>query len=60
MCAHLAPDLIRVDAWGYPIVESRPISAHSDARQGKAAVRVCPRRALHLQEPAAQLKPPAE
>ncbi|MCW2494704.1 MAG: ferredoxin [Jatrophihabitans sp.] len=51
MCAHVAPDLIRVDAWGYPIVATHPVSGRSEVRQAKAAVRVCPRRALSVREP---------
>jgi ferredoxin len=48
ICAHLAPDLVTVDSWGYPIVSSEPLERGSERRQAEAAVRACPRKALHL------------
>ena len=48
ICAHLAPDLVSVDSWGYPIVSSAPLERGSERRQAEAAVRACPRKALHL------------
>jgi ferredoxin len=48
ICAHLAPDLVRVDSWGYPIVSPDPLERGSERRQAEAAVRACPRKALHL------------
>jgi ferredoxin len=48
ICAHLAPDLITVDSWGYPIVSPEPLERGSERRQAEAAVRACPRKALHL------------
>jgi ferredoxin len=48
ICAHLAPDLVSVDSWGYPIVSDEPIGNRTDMRQAEAAVRACPRKALHL------------
>jgi ferredoxin len=49
LCAHLAPDLVRVDSWGFPIVADVPLN-RADERQASAAVRGCPRRALFLAE----------
>ena len=48
ICAHLAPDLVSVDSWGYPIVSPDPLERGSERRQAEAAVRACPRKALHL------------
>ncbi len=48
ICSHLAPDLITVDSWGYPIVSPTPLEHRSDRRQAEAAVGACPRKALHL------------
>ena len=48
VCAHLAPDLVTVDSWGYPIVSDEPITNSTDLRQAESAVRACPRKALHL------------
>jgi ferredoxin len=48
MCAHLAPGLIVLDAWGYPIVTSA-LSRRADIRAARAAMAGCPRRALMLE-----------
>lgn len=45
ICAHLAPDVVRVDTWGFPIVDAAPIGRATE-RQAQAAVTACPRRAL--------------
>jgi len=47
MCAHLAPDLVRVDSWGYPIIAGNPLTPR-ERRQAKKAVAGCPRKALLL------------
>lgn len=47
ICAHLAPELVRVDSWGYPILSESPLDGR-DERQAQRAVRGCPRRALFL------------
>ncbi len=44
MCALVAPDVVTLDRWGFPVLE-----ADADAslvRQAKAAARACPHRAL--------------
>jgi len=51
ICSHLAPGLIAVDSWGYPIV-SREALGERELRPAQAAVTGCPRRALFLQPPA--------
>jgi ferredoxin len=48
ICAHLAPDLVTVDSWGYPIVSAAPLESGTQRRQAQAAARACPRKALHL------------
>jgi len=48
MCAHLAPGLIVLDHWGYPIVTSAP-SRRAGMRAAHAAMAGCPRRALLLE-----------
>ena len=46
LCHEVAPDLIELDEWGYPLVRGQvPPHLRADARQ---AVRVCPRLALRL------------
>jgi ferredoxin len=46
MCAHLAPALVNVDSWGYPITHD-PITPR-EQRQAKKAAAGCPRNALLL------------
>ncbi|MGH3189865.1 MAG: ferredoxin [Streptosporangiaceae bacterium] len=47
VCAELLPELIELDEWGYPIVDSRPFppALDTDARRAVAA---CPALALRL------------
>lgn len=47
VCAELLPECIRLDPWGYPIIQSGEIAPHllDDAER---AVRSCPRLALML------------
>lgn len=47
MCAHVAPRLIGVDAWGYPLLSRDPLR-DNELRSAAAAVAACPRRALFL------------
>ena len=49
-CAELAPELVHLDEWGYPIISQEPvpmadIGAYQSARY---AERGCPRQALHV------------
>jgi ferredoxin len=48
-CAELAPELIWLDEWGYPVVDDRPVPAEL-LGVADTAVRACPRKALLLQE----------
>lgn len=43
VCAHLAPQFISLDPWGYPVV-----AEVTDLQKAQRAVKGCPRRALHL------------
>ena len=47
MCAHLAPRIIDLDPWGYPILTGHPLD-DADARRAAMAVAACPRRALFI------------
>ena len=49
ICAHLAPALVALDSWGYPVVEAGPLTEAVDLRKAAAAVSACPHRALHLE-----------
>jgi ferredoxin len=46
-CAELLPELIALDEWGYPIVESGPVP-HDLEEDARRAVTLCPRLALAL------------
>ncbi len=45
MCAELLPELIRLDDWGYPIVDTRDIPPHLEAHVNHA-IEACPTLAL--------------
>jgi ferredoxin len=46
-CAELLPERVRLDEWGYPIVDGRPVPPDLLAT-ARWAARQCPRRAIHL------------
>jgi ferredoxin len=50
ICSHLAPGLIHVDSWGYPVLADHALSDR-ELKRAQAAVNGCPRRALFLQPP---------
>jgi ferredoxin len=47
LCAELFPERIRLDDWGYPIVDPEPIPKGL-ARHARRAVAACPALALAL------------
>jgi ferredoxin len=47
ICAHLAPRLVTVDSWGYPILRPEPLE-RGERRSAALAVAGCPRRALFI------------
>jgi ferredoxin len=49
VCAELLPELIRLDRWGYPLIEGGPIPPPL-IDHARRAVTACPRLALHLLE----------
>lgn len=46
-CAELLPELIQLDDWGYPIVQTGPVPDHLLGHAGRA-VDCCPMLALRL------------
>jgi ferredoxin len=48
LCAELLPELIRLDDWGYPIIEEPVVPRELDSLARKA-VDVCPTLALLLE-----------
>jgi ferredoxin len=49
LCAELLPEWIRLDDWGFPIVDPRPLPAGL-APHARRAVRECPKLALRLDD----------
>lgn len=49
LCAEIAPELITMDDWGFPIIEQGPIPPGLVAG-AQAAVRICPLLALRLRD----------
>jgi len=47
ICSHIAPQIVTVDTWGYPIIASAPLDRRS-TRRAEAAVAACPRKALFI------------
>ncbi len=43
MCASLLPRQVRLDEWGYPVVDDAAVPV----ADGEAAIRFCPARALY-------------
>jgi ferredoxin len=46
-CAELAPELITLDEWGYPVVDAHPVPIEF-VDTAQAAIRSCPRQAIRL------------
>ncbi len=56
MCAQLAPDVVSLDTWGFPVVPRDPLSP-GESKQAARAVAGCPRRALLLVPSKAPVSP---
>ena len=48
LCAELIPEMIHLDEWGYPIVDSDPVPPENEPN-ARRAVAACPKLALLLQ-----------
>jgi ferredoxin len=49
-CAEIVPELITLDDWGFPAVDSRAIDGEDLLRHAQRAVATCPRLALLFEE----------
>ncbi|CAN5429489.1 N/A [soil metagenome] len=47
ICSHLAPDVVRLDSWGFPILPDHALRP-ADRRAAEKAVTGCPRKALFI------------
>jgi ferredoxin len=50
-CHELAPELVGIDEWGYPVITSEvtPLSNRGALQSARYAVRGCPRQALRIE-----------
>lgn len=50
-CHELAPELVEIDEWGYPVIVTEPTPLVNEAalKSARLAVRGCPRQALHIE-----------
>lgn len=50
-CHELAPELVQIDEWGYPLIKSdvTPLSDRNALKSARYAVRGCPRQALRIE-----------
>ena len=53
VCAELFPERIRLDDWGYPIIDLVPVPDQL-LEHARRAVSDCPRSALHLEDTSIQ------
>lgn len=59
MCGELLPERIRMDDWGYPVIDQRALS-DDVLEHARRAIADCPRAALRLEsvdEPGARVRP---
>jgi ferredoxin len=56
ICAELLPEMVKLDDWGYPIIDPNPVSPHLEAL-ARRAVAVCPTLALRLRRLEASASP---
>lgn len=49
LCADLFPEAIRMDDWGYPIIDDRPLS-RDELTHARRAIAACPSLALSLEQ----------
>ena len=49
ICAELLPEMVRLDEWGYPVIDDRPIPPHLEAL-ARRAVSACPTLALLIRD----------
>ena len=49
VCAELLPEIIRLDDWGYPILDDPDVPKHLQ-RHARRAVLSCPKLALRLDD----------
>ena len=57
LCAELLPERVRLDDWGYPIVDGTPVPRSLEPH-ARRAVAACPTLALRLERMAARRRKP--
>lgn len=48
LCADLVPERIRLDEWGYPLIDPTPVDPDTE-KHARGAVAACPKLALRLE-----------
>jgi ferredoxin len=56
LCAELVPEVVRLDEWGYPIIEDALVPRRAEAH-ARRAVAACPTLALLLERTAGKRTP---
>ena len=56
LCAELFPERIRLDDWGYPIIDPKPIP-HSLEQHMRRAIAACPTLALRAERVPRRTRP---
>ncbi len=59
ICAELFPERVKLDEWGYPILDPEPVPSSLEAH-ARRAVAACPTLALRLEQPSAARAPEPE
>jgi len=49
VCAHLAPNTVSLDRWGFPVIADGDLD-RTEAKAAARAVRACPRAALWIEQ----------
>ena len=49
LCADLVPERIRLDEWGYPVIDPNPVDSQTEPH-ARRAVAACPTLALRLEQ----------
>jgi ferredoxin len=59
-CHELAPEVVDIDEWGYPIIRTEPTSLNERGivESARLAVRGCPRQALRIERFNVPQEPP--
>lgn len=49
ICAHVFGEKVRLDRWGFPLIDDTSVDDQRTLRKARRAARACPRRALLIE-----------